>query len=93
MLAYTSKQYPNFLDAFDAVNPPTGVALFQLGGRLVPRPVVSWSTDSLVSALRNLNTKGAIVSGMSLNPGGKPHPDNAVNPAWRHAGLSIVMGT
>ncbi|PSN58942.1 FAD/FMN-containing isoamyl alcohol oxidase MreA [Corynespora cassiicola Philippines] len=89
---YTSKEFPNFLDAYNEMNVDTGVALFQIGGRIIPRSVVSQSV-SLTEALRTINSKGGIISGMSLNVGKKPYAANAVHPAWRETAISVVMGT
>jgi hypothetical protein len=90
---YVSREFPTFLDAYHETNPDTAVSIFQIGGRLIPRNVISSNLNDLVNALRTINSKGALISGMSLNADSKSHPPNAVNPAWRETGLSIVLGT
>lgn len=81
------------MDVYEDLSPEAGVGLFQLGGRLIPRSIITESTKSLVETLRDLNEKGAVISGITLNADGKPHLPNAVHPEWRRTGLSIVMGT
>lgn len=92
--AYIVEDYPTYLDSYTAMNPPTNVSNVQIGGRLIPRSLVEPNSQSLTSALRNINNKGGSVSGFSLNvsqqSGAIP---NSIIPAWRDAVFNAVVET
>ncbi|KAF7718297.1 Isoamyl alcohol oxidase [Penicillium ucsense] len=91
--AFHIQHFVSFWDCFMAMNPHSNITEAQIGGRLMPRGVLDHSTDSLISTLRQISEQGAVVSGVSLNVSRHSVPDNAVNPAWRDAAISIVLGT
>ncbi len=76
------------------MNPPTNTSNLQIGGRLIPRSLVELNLQGFIAALRFINAKGALISGLSLNVSQKAGSvANAVNPPWRDALLSMVLGT
>ncbi|KAJ5899376.1 FAD-linked oxidoreductase sor8 [Penicillium taxi] len=90
---YNVTQFSTFWDSYTAMNPHSNVTEAQIGGRLMPRSTVEQSTSALISALRNIATQGIVISGVSLNVSRPEIPLNAVNPAWREAAISFVLGT
>lgn len=78
---------------FNAMNPFTETAVFQIGSRWIPRQVLSTSTSKFVDVLRHIGKSGAWISGVSFNVSRLPDVPNAVNPAWRNASISLVVGT
>jgi hypothetical protein len=81
------------MDMFNQMNPFTETAVFQLGSRWIPRKVLSSSTSDFTEALRNIGETGSWVSGVSFNVSRLPNVPNAINPAWREASISLVVGT
>lgn len=75
------------------MNPHSNITEAQVGGRLIPRSVLESDPASLMKTLRGISEMGVVVSGVSLNVSRSPVPYNAVNPAWRDAAISIVLGT
>jgi hypothetical protein len=91
---YYIDQFSTFYDAYEAMNPPSNITAFQLGGRLIPRSLVESDSAGLTAALRNANNMGAVISGVSVNVTRKPDsPSNSVNPAWRAAVMDLLLGT
>ncbi|TDZ17089.1 FAD-linked oxidoreductase sor8 [Colletotrichum orbiculare MAFF 240422] len=93
---YHINQYNTFLDSYNEMNPEPAVTEFNIGGRLMPRSLVAddASATKLTNALRSILDNGGIVSGLTINvarPAGAVA--NAVNPAWRTALFSAVVGT
>ena len=80
---------------FNAINPFTETAVFQIGSRWIPRQVLSTATSNFTNVLRSIgeNAPGAYISGVSFNVSRVPVVPNAVNPAWRSASISLVVGT
>ncbi|KAI0380260.1 putative alcohol oxidase [Hypomontagnella monticulosa] len=90
---YYSAEFPTFLDMYSAMNPYCQTALFQVGGRLIPRSTILDSTDDFVSALRGISDLGnTLISGVSFNVSKTPSVANAVNPAFREASVSVLVG-
>ncbi|KAI8626126.1 FAD binding domain-containing protein [Xylariaceae sp. FL1651] len=93
---YSSAQYPNFLAAYGSMQLSWDVANDNLGGRLMPRDVVSTnqSTQAVVDAIRHVGTQTTI-SGVafSVAKGVKSPDDVAVNPYFRKVLFSTVLGT
>ncbi|KAL9015485.1 MAG: hypothetical protein Q9185_007118 [Variospora sp. 1 TL-2023] len=89
------EEYPTYLDSYNAMNPPTAVNNFQIGGRLIPRSLVENQSRSLTVALRTIVEQGAAaVSGLAFNLSRIDFtPANSVNPLWRDSILDIVIGT
>ena len=78
------------------MNPPNNITDFQLGGRLITRSVVESQLPAFMAALRYINDRGAVISGVSINvskEAGNGVPDNAINPSWRDAIVDAVVGT
>jgi hypothetical protein len=76
------------------MNPPENITDELLGGRLIPRAVVEQNLTELVSVFRSIveRDSGLIISGVVVNSSRGPYPDNGVNPAWRDALMSVVIG-
>ncbi|CEO60505.1 hypothetical protein PMG11_05130 [Penicillium brasilianum] len=91
--AYHIQQFPTFWDSYAAMNPRSNITEAQVGGRLIPRSVLDLDPSSLIAILRGISELGVVVSGVSLNVSRPPVSYNAVNPAWRDAAISIVLGT
>ncbi|KAK2745697.1 hypothetical protein FQN57_003594 [Myotisia sp. PD_48] len=94
--AYHSLDFPSYYEAYSHMNPPANITEFQLGGRLMPSSLIrnKENIDGFLSALRYIGEKGAVVSGVTVEPSKIPSgPGNSVNPAWREAAVSIVLGT
>ncbi|KAI1135145.1 putative alcohol oxidase [Hypoxylon sp. FL0543] len=90
---YYSAEFPTFLDMYGAMNPYCETALFQVGGRLIPRSVILDSLDNFTDALRAIGELNTLISGVSFNVSRAPDVANAVNPAFRSASISILVGT
>ncbi|KAL9118806.1 MAG: hypothetical protein Q9187_004638, partial [Circinaria calcarea] len=91
---YFIRQYPTYLDSYKAMNPPTNVSDYQLGGRLIPRSLVESNPLGLAAALRCIKNNGGIVSGVSITVSQKAKTAaNSVNPNWRDIVFDTVLGT
>ncbi|KAF9876186.1 FAD binding domain-containing protein [Colletotrichum karsti] len=93
---YHIGQYATYLDSYNDMNPEPAVTEFNVGGRLMPRTLVAddASATALVDGLASILSAGGIVSGLTINvarPSGAI--PNAVNPDWRTALFSAVVGT
>ncbi|OHE90392.1 FAD binding domain-containing protein [Colletotrichum orchidophilum] len=89
-------QYTSYLASYNDMNPEPAVTEYNIGGRLLPRSLVAddASTASLVDALKSILDNGGIVSGLTVNVARPANAiANAVNPAWRTALISAVVGT
>lgn len=87
-------EFSNFPDSYNAYNPTPGVTEYNIGGRHIPRTLLeSYNTAvSVVDAYRFINDNGAVISGVSVNVRKGAKFSNAVNPAWRTAITSKVIG-
>ncbi|KAF6830732.1 FAD-linked oxidoreductase-like protein 12 [Colletotrichum plurivorum] len=93
---YHIGQYATYLDSYNDMNPEPAVTEFNVGARLMPRSLVAdeASTTKLVDTLKFILNSGGIVSGLTINVArGADAVPNAVNPAWRDALFSAVVGT
>ncbi|KAJ5662168.1 FAD-linked oxidoreductase sor8 [Penicillium maclennaniae] len=91
--SYDAQEFPTFWASFQAMNPHSNITEAQIGGRLMPRSTVESDPAALISAIRGIAEEGVVVSGVSLNVSRSTFPFNAVNPAWRDAAISFVLGT
>ncbi|KAL8767563.1 MAG: hypothetical protein Q9209_005980 [Squamulea sp. 1 TL-2023] len=89
------RQFPGYLEQFNAMMPPLEVAVQQYGGWLLPRSVVTNNPDGLAAAYTNITNDGAGFTTVALNVNNTVTGDvyNAVNPAWRTALLDVVITT
>ncbi|KAL7930102.1 hypothetical protein V8C35DRAFT_283682 [Trichoderma chlorosporum] len=87
-------QFPTFLDSLNAYNPPPNVTEYNIGGRLIPRTLFTTAAGAanVTDAYRFINNAGGVVSGVSVNVTNGAKVSNAVNPAWRTAITSTVIG-
>ncbi|KAJ5669803.1 FAD-linked oxidoreductase sor8 [Penicillium macrosclerotiorum] len=90
---YHINNFSTFWESYGAMNPPSNITEAQLGGRLIPRKTLESNPDGLISALKSIAALGVVISGVSLNVSRAALPYNAVNPAWREAAISVVLGT
>ncbi|KAI1175120.1 putative alcohol oxidase [Nemania sp. FL0916] len=92
---YISREYPTYLDMFNAMNPFTETAIYQIGSRLIPRKVVLDNfAKSFIATLREISTiDGGIILGPSFHVSKPPPVPNAVNPAFRDALVNLVVAT
>ncbi|KAF4427081.1 FAD-linked oxidoreductase sor8 [Colletotrichum fructicola] len=93
---YHINQYDTYLDSYNDMNPEPAVTEFNIGGRLMPRTLVAddASATTLTTALKSILDNGAIISGLTINVArDSSATPNAVNPAWRTALFSAVVGT
>ncbi|KAL8729515.1 MAG: hypothetical protein Q9166_004687 [cf. Caloplaca sp. 2 TL-2023] len=90
------RQFPGYLEQFNAMMPQFTVAVLQYGGWLLPRSVVLDDPDGLAAAYANITNGGAAAfTTVALNVNKTVAGDvyNAVNPAWRTALLDVVVTT
>ena len=90
------RQFPGYLEEFNAMMPPTSVSTSQFGGWILPRSVVVDNPDSLAAAYANITNGGAasvISVALNVNKTVAGDVDNAVLPAWRTALLDVVITT
>lgn len=87
-------QFSTFLDSLNAYNPPPNVTEYNIGGRLIPRNLFTTASGaaSVASVYQFINNAGGVVSGVSVNVSNGAKVSNAVNPAWRTAITSTVIG-
>ncbi|RAL67215.1 hypothetical protein DID88_007990 [Monilinia fructigena] len=93
---YFVGDFPTFLDAFKAMNPPNPVNNIQIGGRFIPRSLVESSNGSqnLMNAVRDISNKVGAISGIALNASQKEgHIANSAHPQWRQVLFDAVVGT
>ncbi|KAI1395670.1 FAD binding domain protein [Hypoxylon fuscum] len=92
---YSIKEFPTFLDSFHSMSVDPPAVGGNIGGRLIPRSLLSSenSISSLTDALQFIVSQGAVISGLSVNVSRAPAIPNSVNPAWRAAAFSAVIGT
>lgn len=90
------RQFPGYLDQFNAMMPQISVGVQQYGGWLLPRSVVVENPDGLAAAYANITNGGAAgYFSIALNVNKTVTGDvyNAVNPAWRTALLDVIIET
>ncbi len=89
------RQFPTYMDEFDAMQAPIEVGIAQYGGRLIPRSVVQNNNSALTAAYRYINENGGLFIGVGLNVSQAVTGDvyNAVNPAWRDTLIDTVITT
>ncbi len=88
-------QYSNFLDSYNAMDPPIPTADIQIGGRLIPRSLVEHNNPALTAAFRVIGEQGGGASGLALNVSNQVigSPYNSVNPVWRTVLFDMVLYT
>lgn len=76
------------------MTPAVNVTEFHIGGSLVSRTIVESDTDRFISALQTILGRNAAISGFAINASrtDNEQDSNAVNPIWRKAALSMVIG-
>ncbi|KAL8749384.1 MAG: hypothetical protein Q9184_006826, partial [Pyrenodesmia sp. 2 TL-2023] len=90
---FAVKEFPSFLDSYDAMNPPIPTAQIQIGGRFIPRSLVLKNNSVLTDAFRTINNRGGGAAGLALNVSNGITPRTAVHPLWRDALFNIVLYT
>lgn len=76
------------------MNPETNITELNLGGRLIPREIVSSETSAatLVATIRFVLENGAFLAGVSMNTEHLPTFENSVHPAWRQTLFLAFFG-
>ncbi|KAL8977429.1 MAG: hypothetical protein Q9205_006767, partial [Flavoplaca limonia] len=90
------RQFPGYLEQYNAMMPELDVAVAQYGGWLLPRSVVLDNPDGLAAAYENITNGGAGgFTSVALNVNRSVAGDvyNAVNPAWRTTLLDVIITT
>ncbi|XXH05345.1 hypothetical protein Hte_011771 [Hypoxylon texense] len=90
---YSSAEFPTFLDMYTTMASYCETNLFQVGGRLIPRAILLDSLDDFTDALRKISDMNTLVSGVTFNVSKTPDVENAVNPGFREASVSLLVGT
>ncbi|OTB04409.1 hypothetical protein M426DRAFT_11556 [Hypoxylon sp. CI-4A] len=92
---WTSRNFSRFQDAFYTLNPDMNISDVNLGGRLIPRSLVSSedSATSLVQAIKLILDQGGILASNSINVNRPPTFPNSVHPAWRETVFLAFLGT
>ncbi|KAK8131820.1 FAD-binding domain-containing protein, partial [Apiospora sp. TS-2023a] len=93
---YYSAEFPTFIDFYQAMNPGAETATFQLGSCLIPREVIlNNATKGFAHALQGITDEheGTWISGVSFNVSTASDVPNVVDPAFREASVSLVVGT
>lgn len=91
---YSSYEKPTFLSNYNAQTASWNVSDYNLGGRLIPRSILTENPKGLLEAVRFISSQ-TIMSGVTFNvANGVSSPDEvAVNPQFREALISIALGT
>ena len=94
-IAYFVNEYTNYLDTYNAMNPPIPTSDIQIGGRWIPRSLVEQNNSALTAALRTINEKGGGATGLALNVSHQVagFPYNSVNPGWRDTLFDMLIYT
>ncbi|KAL8952921.1 MAG: hypothetical protein Q9183_007364, partial [Haloplaca sp. 2 TL-2023] len=90
------RQFPGYLEQFNAMMPQLEVAVAQYGGWLLPRSVVLDNPDGLAAAYENItNGRAGSFTSVALNVNRSVTGDvsNAVHPAWRTTLLDVIITT
>lgn len=91
--AYFVREFPTYLDSYNAMTPSNNITNFQLGGRFFPCSVVDSHPQASTAVLRTVNDNEAVIVGVSVDVSQKAEtPFNAVNPAWRKVVFDVVLG-
>ncbi|KAL1869590.1 hypothetical protein Daus18300_005444 [Diaporthe australafricana] len=92
--AFSSNDYDAYQDAFHSMNPDINITEMNIGGRLIPRSLVS-SNDSaanLTSAIKEIVSNRGILAGVSENVGRPPTSPNSAHPYWRETLFLAFFG-
>ena len=90
------RQFPGYLEEFNAMMPAIPVGTSQYGGWLLPRSVVVDNPDGLAAAYANITNGGAAgftTVALNVNRTVAGDVNNAVLPAWRTALLDVIITT
>ncbi|KAK4185896.1 hypothetical protein QBC35DRAFT_388516 [Podospora australis] len=92
--AYTTKDYNNFQDAFSTLNPYQNITEINIGGRLIPKSLVSnkISATLLADSIKFITNTGGIFAGVSADVSKTPNVDNSANPEWRKSAFLAFYG-
>ena len=90
------RQFPGYLEQFNAMMPAILTGTSQYGGWWLPRSVVLGNPEGLAAAYANITNGGAAsFSSVALNVNKTVAGDvfNAVHPSWRTTLLDVVVTT
>ncbi|RMJ17573.1 hypothetical protein CDV36_002767 [Fusarium kuroshium] len=87
-------QHSSFLSAWSTGFPvePVGSYGNKMASRLFPEENLQDPAkfNTTFEALKGLSDRGGTLIGFGITAGPGPHPDNAVNPAWRDAAMFVI---
>ncbi|KAG8666631.1 hypothetical protein FPOAC2_11747 [Fusarium poae] len=90
----TESEHDSFLGAWSAgfAREAVGGTSGKTAGRLFPSENFEDPAkfNKTFAALKSLSDKGGNIIGFGITGGPGPHPDNAVNPAWRNAAMWAI---
>ncbi|KAJ4122951.1 hypothetical protein NW768_009942 [Fusarium equiseti] len=90
----TESEHDSFLGAWSAgfAREAVGRSSTKTAGRLFPSANFEDPAmfNKTFAALKGLSDKGGSIIGFGITGGPGPHPDNAVNPAWRDAAMWAI---
>ncbi|CAG9949908.1 unnamed protein product [Clonostachys rosea f. rosea IK726] len=91
--SYSSTEFQSYYESYLAYNPPASTPGIQIGGRLLPRSVITDNIDGLIETIRSIVGYGAAVTGVAYKAPSTPAVPNAVNPELRNSLVSLQVGT
>ncbi|KAK7702027.1 hypothetical protein SLS64_009888 [Diaporthe eres] len=91
---FSSNNYPAFQDAFHTMNPEMNITELSIGGRLIPRSLISSNASAahLSRAIDYILRNNGTFIGVSENVGISPTSNNSVHPYWRETVFLAVFG-
>lgn len=91
---FSSNNYPAFQDAFHTMNPEMNITELSIGGRLIPRSLISSNASAahLSRAIDYILRNNGTFIGVSENVGISPTFNNSVHPYWRETVFLAVFG-
>ena len=94
-VSYSTLSYRDHIDLYMGPLPYHHVAVeeYNFGSRMIPRDVLLNDNDALQAVLKNLTLHGVLAVGDALNATAPFPVANAVNPAWRRAGVHMQLTT
>lgn len=93
-LEFNPTSFPTFQDAYYTLNPKMPIQQLNIGGRLLPRSLVTSDSAaaSLSNAIKSILDNNGVMAGISLSPTKMPSVPNSVHPYWRDTALLAFYG-
>ena len=71
---------------------PSETAYFQIASRALPPETLTVNATELTQAMREVNSYGAGIGGLSFQAPNFSHSSNSINPKLRSSTLSVTIG-